>query len=391
MTGTSILLGAGFSVNKGYPTANELNNKISNLDPEEFWIHTDGTVFIKNKDDNDPSYFFPDYKHKYFVTELIKYFTEKSGSFNYEEFYDFYKELYKGKEDEGFEEFCNQYREEYHIDTDNTNLLSKTNRIFNQLIEAFLVDGNGNTFYESVHYCKPTYIGYTGILNCLETLGKEGLVHIHTLNHDIFFESLNSSDWLKGELSDGFEEMGSKYYGSLKGDYKIRLPFFNNKYDTTFRLYKLHGSFDQFPFHIEGRGIDNYVKIKLGVGTTDLYKEVYEETTGFSYINDWLNYHPDFLSGTTSKILRYREPWYYEKVFNHFEKNLTHSKKLIIIGYGCGDSEINNLIEKYYDYSKYPIYVVDPYPSEQIKKFVDKFDATLVVKTPENLMMKDIE
>ena len=36
MSNISLLLGAGFSVNKGYPTANQLNQKITSLTGKEF-------------------------------------------------------------------------------------------------------------------------------------------------------------------------------------------------------------------------------------------------------------------------------------------------------------------------------------------------------------------
>lgn len=391
MTETSILLGAGFSVNKGYPTANQLNKKLIQLDAEDFFIYTDGTVFLKEKNIEDPCWYSTDFKHKYFVVKLIEYYIKQKETFNYEEFYDFYNEFYRGKEDEDFNIFCEEFRNEYNIKTNNLNLLSQTNKIFNQLISLFLVDSEGKKIYDSIHYCKPTYDGYSGFLNCIETWGNEGITHIHTLNHDIFFETLKSTDWIQGKLSDGFEESGSKFYGSLKDNYKVRLPYFTNNFTEQFRLYKLHGSFDQFPFHIQDTGIDTYVKIKLGIGTTELYKEVEDDKGGYEYINDWMNYHPDFLSGTTSKILRYREPWYYEKVFNNFEKNLVNSNKLVLIGYGCGDSEINNIIEQNFDYKNYPMFVVDPYPSQQIKEFVQKFNAKLIEKTPDNLKKEDFE
>tara|TARA_R110000868_G_scaffold410463_2_gene698557 strand:+ start:1147 stop:2322 length:1176 start_codon:yes stop_codon:yes gene_type:complete len=391
MKETSILLGAGFSVNKGYPTANQLNNKLTELTAEDFWVASEGTVLLKEKTEKDLNWFSSDSKHKIFVVNLIKYYREKTGGFNYEEFFDFYNNIKPEEKGTEFDDFCENFRKEYHIDTNNLNLISRTNNIFNQLISKFIVDGDGNKFYESIHYSKPIYPGYTGILNCLENWGKEGNTHIHTLNHDIFFETLSSSDWIKGKFSDGFEELGSKYYGGIKGNVKVRLSYFTNVYKETFRLYKLHGSFDQFPFHLQDSGIDTYVKIKLGIGTTELYKEVDDGQGGYKYVNDWVNYHPDFLSGTTSKILRYGEPYYYDKVFANFKKNLSLSNKLIIVGYGCGDSEINKMIESNFDFKKYPVVIVDPYPTEQIESFAKKFNAKIIEKTPNNLEIKDCE
>lgn len=389
MTETSILLGAGFSVNKGYPTANQLNQSLTELTAEDFWVASEGTVFLKEKTDEDPNWFDSDSKHKSFVVNLIGYYKEKTCGFNYEEFYDFYNNLNPEEKDTDFDKFCDKFRKEFHIKTNNLNLIGSTNKIFNQLISKLLVDGEGNKFYESIHYSKPTYYGYTGFLNCLENWGKEGLTHIHTLNHDIFLETLSHSDWIQGAFCDGFEEMGSKFYGGIKGGVKVRLSYFTNKYSKQFRLYKLHGSFDQFPFHLQDKGIDSYVKIKLGIGTTELFKEVDDEQGGFKYVNDWVNFHPDFLSGTTSKILRYGEPYYYDRVFTNFKKNLSESNKLIIIGYGCGDSEINKMIEEHFDFKKYPIYLIEPYPSKNTRLFTEKFNAQIIEKTPDNMTLKD--
>ncbi|AZQ57300.1 hypothetical protein EJ994_00185 [Maribacter sp. MJ134] len=391
MKETSILLGAGFSVNKGYPTADKLNKRIKELSPKDFWVSSDGTVLLKKRTEKDPNDYASDSRHKYFVVELIKFYQNKTDGFNYEEFYDFLNNIDPNEQDTGFDELCDNFRNEYHNKTDNLNLISRTQNIFNQLISRFIVDGEGKRFYDSIHYSKPHYPGYTGFLNCLEFWGNEGLTHIHTLNHDIFLETLSHSDWIQGNFSDGFEEMGSKYYGEIKGGVKVRLSYFTNNYTNQFRLYKLHGSFDQVPFHLQNSGIDTYVKIKFGIGLTELYKEVDDGQGGFSYVNDWINYHSDFLSGTTSKILRYGEPSYYDKVFKNFKKNLSNSNKLIIIGYGCGDIEINNMIEKYFNFKNHLIVIVDPYPSEQTKLFVKKFNAKLVQKTPDNLNLKDCE
>ncbi len=222
MAEISILLGAGFSVNKGYPTANQLNNRLTELTAEDFWVASEGTVLLKDKSEKDPNRYSINSKHKNFVVDLILHYCDKVESFNYEEFYDFYNNLNPEEKGTEFDEFCTKFRKEYSIDTDNLNFISQTNKIFNQLISLFIVDSDGNKFYESIHYCKPTFPGYTGFLNCLENWGNECTTHIHTLNHDIFFETLSSSDWVQGSFSDGFEEMGSKYYGGIKGNVKVR-------------------------------------------------------------------------------------------------------------------------------------------------------------------------
>jgi hypothetical protein len=383
----SILLGAGFSANMGYPIANRLNDKIINIHPEDFCVTTGGTVILKPRAEEDP-YSYSDYaSYKYFVTQLISLYNELSGNaFDYEKFYDFYNEIVNSESTNiEFDQLCEAFRNKFKVDTTNINLISQTNQIFNQLIAAFLVDGEGRRFYDPVHHCKPLYPGYTGFLNCLEAWGNDAIVHIHTLNHDLFFETFKDSDWIKSNLSDGFEELGSPYYGNMQNsNFKVRLPYFTNRYDTTYRLYKMHGSVDQFPFHIRESGIDSYIKIKFGISTNDLFKEVYDSGRP-KYINDWINFHSDFLTGTTSKILRYREPWYYEKVFAHFEKNIQESDSLIVIGYGCGDTEINSLIKKNFNFRNNPLYMVDPCLSERTSEFLNRFNGKLIPKTPDNI------
>lgn len=387
----SLLLGAGFSVNQGYPTAKQLNSKLAKLKPDDFWIDTSGNISLKDKEEEDPCWYTDYAKFKHFVVILIQFFI-KMQDFNYEEFYDFYNRIFRKEvSNKKFQQLCDDFRSEYQIKTDNQNLLRHTDKIFNQLIALFLVDKNGNQFYKPIHYSKEVFEGYTGFLNCLEKWGNDGIAHVHSLNHDLFFEIFNSSDWFQGNLSDGFEELGSQYYGNLKEIYKVRLPFFTNNYNKKFRLYKLHGSVDQFPFYDKVNGLVNYIKVKPGIRTIDLFKEVKNEDNQLTYISDYSNYHSDFLSGTYSKILRYNDPVYYEKVFDHFQNNLTHSTSLIIIGYGCCDIEINNIIEKKFDYRNKPIFVVDPYPSDRTKQFLKRYNANLIIKNPNNIELNDFK
>ena len=57
-------------------------------------------------------------------------------------------------------------------------------------------------------------------------------------------------------------------------------------------------------------------------------------------------YHADFLTGTTSKIQRYNEPLLFRKLFKRFKNNLRKADMLIIIGHGCKDVGINEMIKE---------------------------------------------
>ncbi len=388
MSQISLLLGAGFSVNKGYPTAYQLNSKITSLQSEQFTVAQQGSVCWLKNGQADPYIHDQYHTFKLFTLELIAFYAS-NHNFNYEEFFDYYINVnYTDPKDEAFEQLCNAFREKHQIEDDNVNLISKHNSIFNQLISGFLVDRDGTKFYKSIHHMGP-YGGYNGFLGCLQHWGKDNVVHINTLNHDLFLESLNHTDALNGDLSDGFQELGSPFYGELEDGSKIRLSYFSGEYDTNFRLYKLHGSLDQYPFHLMNGGkIDNYIKTKPGIGVTDFYKEIVGEDGKLAYINDFINYFPDFLSGTTSKILRYSDPIYYETIFKTFETHLEISDILVLIGYGCGDNEINNIILKHF---KGKIFLVDPFPQLRTYEFCEKTGAVLVEKTPKNIGIDDFK
>lgn len=386
MNDISLLLGAGFSVNKGFPTANQLNSKITNLKEHEFCVAQQGSVCWLNPGQEDPFLWSEYHTCKLFTLELIAYYASIKD-FNYEEFYDYYINVNtEDQKDDGFEQLCEEFRAKYNTELDNHNLINRHNSIFNQLISIFLVDGKGNKFYEPIHH-GGAYPGYQGFLNCVQEWGADNVLHINTLNHDLFFESLNYTDAINGKLSNGFEELGSMYYGEIEDGSKIRLPYFTGKYPTNYRLYKLHGSLDQYPFHLPEVGeIENYIKIKPGVGVTDFYKEIKNEAGELVYVNDFVNYYPDFLSGTTSKILRYREPVYYENIFKTFENALKISKILVLIGYGCGDSEINKIILENF---KGTVFVVDPFPQPKTYEFCDQVNAMLIEKTPNEISLAD--
>jgi NAD-dependent SIR2 family protein deacetylase len=370
----SVLIGAGFSANYGYPIGNKLNEKILKLKDSDFCIGTEGSLCLLQDGKEDPFYYSSYFTNKMFFLEFVDFY-RKIKTFHYEDFYDDCK-LYMNSENKEFNNFYDDFKSRYSDCTDKYNMLSQSVKILNQLVSIYLVDKYGNKYYHKAAFqLKPYFEGYTGFLNWFEEILRDSLVHVHTLNHDLFFERLNSTEWLGGDLTDGFVELGSPYYGKLDVS-KVRLAYFADDYKSNLRLYKLHGSIDQYPFHINGY-LDKYVKIKWGVGTTDLYKEIKRDNGEFEYINDWINYHSDFLTGTTSKILRYQEP-FYEHLFKYFENNLSASDELIIIGYSARDSEVNEIIERKFDYKNKPIKVINPFPDKIVEDFCSKFNAKLL-------------
>lgn len=278
--------------------------------------------------------------------------------------------------------------------------LFQINKIYNQVVSYFLVDKNGEFSYDNAPHKCGDVEGYNGFLRCLENFKNKGVVDVHTLNHDLFFERFNRTDYINGDLSDGFEELGSPYYGKLSTNdntsYMVRLEKFTGKYDTNIKLYKLHGSLNYLPFFSTGSNgfmkPDCYIKTKSGIGCGELYKEINQSDGSMKYDHCFINYHPDFLTGTTSKIIRYKESLIFEPLFDLFKENLKKADKLIIIGYGCKDSEINNMIIQNFDKNK-KCYVVDPYAGDQVKDFISKLgeNVSLIKKPINDLSIEDFE
>lgn len=88
----SFLLGAGFSAPKGYPIANQLNEKLLTCKNDNFTFNTSGTLVV-NDDGTKPDL---GYKNQYdmyfdFCSDLMRYYNDNIKSFDYENFYDYLK------------------------------------------------------------------------------------------------------------------------------------------------------------------------------------------------------------------------------------------------------------------------------------------------------------
>lgn len=377
----SILLGAGFSAPKGYPIGNGMNNGLLNFDDEDVDFSPSGELAI-SADGRKPQFQIDgvyNVHQKYFIfcKRLIKeYSIAHDEKFDYELFYDFIKS--DEVKEKRYRVLCDDLLGEFESFE---NYLFNVPHIYNQMAEHLLKDREGKNRYDDEPFKINNVEGYNGFLNYLSQLNHEYIINVHTLNHDLLFESFNNTGYINGCISDGFDEYGSEYYGKLIHDnrtYHCRLERYTNRYNTAIRLFKLHGSLDYVPFYREVENgfmiPDRYVKIKWGMGAGDIMKS---RKSKLGYNISPSEYHADFLTGTTSKIQRYNEPLLFRKLFKRFKKNLRQADKLIIIGYGCKDKGINEIIKEYFDYQHKPSFIVGKYAGDMVVEFGEEIKAVL--------------
>lgn len=160
----SILIGAGFSANYGYPIENTLNEKILNLKDSNFCITPDGSLCLLQEGREDPYNYSSYYLNKIFFLELVSFY-KKTNAFHYEDFYDHCK-LYMNSKNVEYNGFYNDFKSKKPGCTDSYNMLVQSIKILNQLISTYLTDKEGNKYYhEAVFQLKPSFEGYTGFLN----------------------------------------------------------------------------------------------------------------------------------------------------------------------------------------------------------------------------------
>lgn len=335
----SFLLGAGFSKPAGYPLASEINEKFVNLKEDEISINTDGSARFNNGNPG-PNDWFAQGKERLFVERLLEYYCSSvissPDSFHYETFYDWHKDIQNDrKKDERVEEIAVEL-EGCLID-----YLHCFNFTFNQLIAQLLYKSPQKLRLGQGFPCS-----YALFLDLVRNLRREHVLHFHTLNHDLLFESFSGTDAFHGDLGNGFTELDSPYYGASfhKLKSKVRLPHFSGVFASPINLYKLHGSIDQWTFPGKEREI---VKTRFGIGPNDLLEKV-EENGKSEYKWCYGKPCPEFLLGVRYKIANYKSHPYYEKVFECFKSNLECSNVLIVIGYRFKDTEINSFLRKHF-------------------------------------------
>jgi hypothetical protein len=370
----SILLGSGFSIPEGIPGVGELNNRLKAIDESEIIIHTDmhaffldGQVDLNRGANRDERVFLQEFL-EFYNAEVLK----SGEQFHYETFFDYYSRyLHDGENAAEIEQFCDQFNDrhlykDYHRKSASARM-DAFDRSFQQLVAGKL---HKSKYFEDVNLSG--YPQYGAFISFIGELLKAHNVKVHTLNHDIFFDFLGRShDTLWQHFSDGYELVGSRFYGKLlhtfqhRGGpvskcYTVKLERFVDKFDTSLCLFKLHGSINSYVVtanELSGKP----VRLK-GNFAVSQYKMEYEDPdTGKStmiHLADRVQ--PDFLSGTTNKIRYYSSDPFYQSMFKYFQNNLMQSELLVVIGYGFQDAGINEFLERcYLNYGK-EVVVIDP-------------------------------
>ncbi len=387
----SFLLGSGFSVPDGYPTTSQINNRLKSINQNEIHIHSSGSAWFLNGQDDQNSWSRKE--QKLFVQRFLEFYNNEvipGEDFNYEKFYDFYSELRRTDDlNEKCSKFFDAFRKESGQGYDHHNFLLNFHQTFSQLLASLLLI----KWPAPGHICSPYCKNYNEFFELLEILGISYKVHIHSLNHDLLLEQFFHSDTLGNKISDGFEEVGSPFYGyhisfdrndNPLAEYKVRLRRFVNEYSKQFCYYKLHGSIDQYVFNDDNK---EYTTIKLlnGISNQELYKEIKNEKGEFEYHTGHVEVYPDFLSGTSTKILNYDRQVYYKPIFNHFVNNLKNSQTLIVIGYGLGDPKINEFIENnFLSDSQKKMLVIDV--KKPFNPIIEKENVILILNSISNIV-----
>ncbi|MBP5420075.1 MAG: hypothetical protein J6Y72_09740 [Bacteroidales bacterium] len=359
----SLLLGAGFSAPMGYPIGSKLSDSLLHFDYNKFDVDSSG-ILKQSEIKWDNCY----HRSFLFCQYLIKEYNNAHNQFDYEVFFDFIKSL-EVKEDE-YKQLYENVVSECTTKESYEDILYYTEHIYSQMVQYLLKDKYGVAYYENEPLIN-TSEHYYEFLHYLSRISRKYVVNVHTLNHDLLFESFNNASLISGEISDGFDEYGSEYYGNLNvynSSYKCQLKRYTGQYDKQIRLLKLHGSIDYVPLYSLSESDDgnhdiNYVKTRRDI---DIYNIFKERKAKDGYNQNIPPYHTDCLTGQRAKIERYKEE-FFNKLLSQFGNNLKHAEKLIIIGYGGRDDGINNIISKNFDVKDKKVVIVDTNPSNALQ------------------------
>lgn len=372
------VIGSGFSVPCGMPTGRQLNDYILNIENSPITFDYSGKLGISTDGVRHPID-SPYERCLQFCSVLMSEYS-KDHKFDYEQFYDFISS--DAIHDAAYEKLAQPY---LHMFSDYYHLVSNMKTVYTQVIEYKLREKRKTEILEG-EFASDKFRKYESFVKYLDKLSINYIVDIFSLNHDLLIENLPRTNWLQHEgISDGFHSYRSPYYGELEYNgqkYDCRLEEYKAYYNTAIRLYKLHGSLDYLMFkRCDSHGFfmnDKMIKVPYGIAVDRTKKQ---NNHRLGYLEDWIEYSSDFLSGTLSKMHHYNDR-FYKKLFKRFRLNLNKAECLMIIGYGGRDSGINKYVLDNFDYHNKPSFILDPFynSNEDLKQFGETIGAKPIEK-----------
>ena len=354
----SFLLGAGFSYPMGYPIGNSMEDRLN--DAIDNYIQEFNAAPRKETLDRFP----------FVLREMMACYKEShNNTFDYERFFEYIPNCCF---DERITNARNKYhyKHQYSIEYIALDIQDDYLRYTSDLIK----DEKGKQFYNEQD--TEQLSKYEQFIDSLKELLERGYdINIHTLNHDLLFESFKNSPVIGGDICDGFDCENSPYKGNIGKEW-VTLPYYTGKYDKRIKLYKLHGSIDQYAYYEENENFkyDNHIKVYENVSNWE-----FKKNDGTYHFPEW---HPDFLTGVKSKERKYNS-YLYQVLFPKFVDDLKSADCLIIIGYGAKDNRINELIVKNFNYSNKSCFIYDPYPNEILEGFANNIKKEITRKCVE--------
>lgn len=374
MSKLSILLGAGFSVNAGFPLAQAVNDrfnrdqkgKLLKMSSSE-WFWEDGksdTVIHNGKMFTDSNYY------SYVLDEVIKKYKEDNNGFtDYEDLFQYIldnstnKNWYQNIQEISFQCFLNDHPYlnsseglEY-LELCKTTHFSRIIEIINHLVADLL-------FVQ----IKPEAIlnFYLPFVNYIKQFDE---VSIFTLNHDLLLESI--FDYFNITYSRGFSEKNSPIYFENSA-----LPVFNDNFNGySIRILKLHGSIDYYSFlnidNSQFNGKYNYFTTK-GYRAKHYAKRVNLETGQIlqEFNSDIV---PKFITGKNKPNI-IKNDFMFSSLYDHFQNEISQTENLLISGYSFNDKHINLELEKRSDLNIINQRKTKNYPFEGNIRNIDSFE-----------------
>jgi len=365
----SFLIGAGFSIPAGFPSAKLLGKRIIAY----------GTHIARERRMGLPGHNFLEH---YILAAIKFYIRTNPKDCNYEDFLDF---LYETNTNKEFIDFLRGYYPTKHIDIE----------IDQSFIDNNFLNGT-DVYLDWVRNCIrwPDNIEnklhkYDAFTRIITSVPQEITINLHTTNHDQLLEYMSDRKMFGRSYLDGFTAESKYYYLNSKRS-KIICPFYDNNYSGNLKLYKLHGSLTYYYFHTEeGNGSyipKDFIKTHFDFDEFNLY----EDREGEKPAHDPINYLPVFLTGRKTKARQYLNRFYFQPCLQHFSENLSKSKILIAIGFSFNDIELVKIIQENLP-EGVPCIIVDPFPSEAIKKFAaSRSDVTILEKGIEAISAEEL-